>query len=284
MKKKILLSVCFILIGCFLGTTIGELKYRNMNEKKEYSEEILLEYGDKFPLDKFKKLEKDNKENEDIYNIILYVDPYCDSCIENYIVVERMYKILSKEKIGVKIIWKQKPKEKAIDNIDVPKENQYMVRNTNLLNEYPLFFITDKNSKVLMMTDNISKVMKKILELEEINRDKISESSNIYLEGLIDNPDRKKPSLIYFAMEGCPDCESAMEILTKNSILDHYNIQTIYTKDSYGEKEFVDSGDFFMSIYGIDWYPSFLILKENEHIFIGQKTEQELVGILQKLE
>ena len=171
MKKKILLSVCFILIGCFLGTTIGELKYRNMNEKKEYSEEILLEYGDKFPLDKFKKLEKDNKENEDIYNIILYVDPYCDSCIENYIVVERMYKILSKEKIGVKIIWKQKPKEKAIDNIDVPKENQYMVRNTNLLNEYPLFFITDKNSKVLMMTDNISKVMKKILELEEINRD-----------------------------------------------------------------------------------------------------------------
>ena len=72
MKKKILLSVCFILIGCFLGTTIGELKYRNMNEKKEYSEEILLEYGDKFPLDKFKKLEKDNKENEDIYNIILY--------------------------------------------------------------------------------------------------------------------------------------------------------------------------------------------------------------------
>lgn len=34
MKKKILLSVCFILIGCFLGTTIGELKYRNMNEKK----------------------------------------------------------------------------------------------------------------------------------------------------------------------------------------------------------------------------------------------------------
>ena len=60
-------------------------------------------------------------------------------CIENYIVVERMYKILSKEKIGVKIIWKQKPKEKAIDNIDVPKENQYMVRNTNLLNEYPLF-------------------------------------------------------------------------------------------------------------------------------------------------
>lgn len=106
----------------------------------------------------------------------------------------------------------------------------------------------------------------------------------IYIEGLIDNPDRKKPSLIYFAMEGCPDCESAMEILTKNSILDHYNIQTIYTKDSYGEKEFVDSGDFFMSIYGIDWYPSFLILKENEHIFIGQKTEQELVGILQKLE
>ena len=61
-----------------------------MNEKKEYSEEILLEYGDKFPLDKFKKLEKDNKENEDIYNIILYVDPYCDSCIENYIVVERI--------------------------------------------------------------------------------------------------------------------------------------------------------------------------------------------------
>lgn len=66
----------------------------------------------------------------------------------------------------------------------------------------PFFLSQIKNSKVLMMTDNISKVMKKILELEEINRDKIIESSNIYLEGLIDNPDLQKAIFNLFCNGG----------------------------------------------------------------------------------
>ncbi len=57
---------------------------------------------------------------------------------------------------------------------------------------------------------------------------------------------------------------------------------TLYTKDSYGAKEWVDNDDLFLEIYGIDWYPSFLIISEDNYKFIGQETEDKLIEILKK--
>lgn len=83
-------------------------------------------------------------------------------------------------------------------------------------------------------------------------------------------------------MDGCPDCKQTIKSLEKNNVLCNYNMLTLYTKDSYGAKEWVDNDDLFLEIYGIDWYPSFLIISEDNYKFIGQETEDKLIEILKK--
>ena len=67
----------------------------------------------------------------------------------------------------------------------ISKENQYVTNEVNIINEYPLYFITDKNNKVLMITDDVTKVMKKIFEFSEVDKNEIIDASNQYLKSQI---------------------------------------------------------------------------------------------------
>ena len=48
-----------------------------------------------------------------------------------------------------------------------------------------IYFITDKNNKVLMITDDVTKVMKKIFEFSEVDKNEIIDASNQYLKSQI---------------------------------------------------------------------------------------------------
>lgn len=57
---------------------------------------------------------------------------------------------------------------------------------------------------------------------------------------------------------------------------------TIYTRESYGQKEMVDIGGIFMNLYQIEWYPSFLIIDNNDYKFISKMSSRELLECLNK--
>lgn len=78
-------------------------------------------------------------------------------------------------------------------------------------------------------------------------------------------------------MDGCPDCQNAEKLLNDNNIASKYDMITIYTVDSKGEKECVDEGEVLKNIYDIDWYPSFLILDGDKYEFIGQESDEKLL-------
>ena len=96
-----------------------------------------------------------------------------------------MYEILQAENIDVNLIWRKNPKEVLNADLSISKENQYVTNNVNIINEYPLYFITDKNNKVLMITDDVTKVMKKIFEFSEVDKNEIIDASNQYLKSQI---------------------------------------------------------------------------------------------------
>ena len=81
-------------------------------------------------------------------------------------------------------------------------------------------------------------------------------------------------------MEGCNDCAVAEKMLNAKNIQDKYNLLTVYTEESYGEQEIVDVGSLFLEIYGIEWYPSFLIIKDDTYQFVGETSIEELENIL----
>ncbi len=284
--KKMFLSIALLLIGCFIGIIADRYLCFEMiveNKVSRVQEELLIEPESKFPIEKLTVIEKQkNIISKQKYKIFLYIDPYCDSCNDKFVTVERMYNILQKEKIGVNVIWKRTPKDSLVKAVAIPKSNQYVTECIQIMNEYPMYIITDASNEIVMMTDEESKVIQKLFSMEGVNKNKIVRASNTYLSGLIENLDKEKQSLVYFAMEGCPDCDRAVKILEENQIMNKYNVLTIYTEESYGEHKVADIGDLFMSLYEIEWYPSFLIMDGENFKFVGKEKESDLQEILGK--
>lgn len=279
MKKKIFFYACFLLIGCFIGINIKEFKSKYVDASEE-EKGLYIKYGERFPIETFNALgEKKNQKhgNTPLYKIWLYIDPNCESCIEKFPVVERLTEIMQGENIEIDILWRQEPKKTLVDTLDISKDKQYRTGSIKVLNEYPTYFITDEENSVQMISDDIDKIVKKMLSLDEIEKNAIIKETNIYLKKLIGQNDKQKQKLVYFAMDACPDCQNVEKLLNDNSIASKYDMITIYTVDSKGEKECVDEGEVLKNIYDIDWYPSFLILDGDKYEFIGQESDEKLL-------
>lgn len=277
MKKKVIINLCFLCLGIVIGTLISlsVVNNKSRQEEKYNKEEKLIEFGDVFPIEKFKDINgKKIPVNDSQGKIVFYLDPYCDSCIEKLETVEHAYGIFKGLSIEVAILWRQVPKDKVM--ADIPKESQYVVGEYGIANAYPMYFLLDGNNKVNLIADDILKVINKLNENENITKEKMIMASNKYIKENNNITDGGKECLIYFAMDGCSDCEEADKILSSDVIKEKYQLISIYTKESFGEKKLVDTDDLFQNIYGIDWYPSFMILDKENYQFIGKETIENL--------
>lgn len=109
------------------------------------------------------------------------------------------------------------------------------------------------------------------------------ENANNYIKSQIIENSSDKLNLIYFCMTGCPDCVAAETVLNSESIKDVFEISTIYSKNEIDDKKYIDKYNMFLDIYGIDWYPSFLVLDKNGgYELIGKTTVENLQDVLLK--
>lgn len=117
--------------------------------------------------------------------------------------------------------------------------------------------------------------MDKLISLSDHN--KMIERLNKYYVG----NDETKPTLVYFKMSGCPDCKAIEPIIKKEDIQKKYNIKYVYTEKSYGAEKEVDINDIQAKLYGIDWYPSFVLIDNYKGKYkfkvIGQMEREKLV-------
>lgn len=281
MKKKIFFYACFLLIGCFIGINIKEFKSKYVDASEE-EKGLYIKYGERFPIETFNALgEKKNQKhgNTPLYKIWLYIDPNCESCIEKFPVVERLTEIMQGENIEIDILWRQEPKKTLVDTLDISKDKQYRTGSIKVLNEYPTYFITDEENSVQMISDDIDKIVKKMLSLDEIEKNAIIKETNIYLKKLIGQNDKQKQKLVYFAMDGCPDCQNVEKLLNDNSIASKYDMITIYTVDSKDQmlkniEEYLNK--MHGEVYSYRIYSPEIDLKNN-----GYKVKQSIRVIMQ---
>lgn len=281
MKKKIVTGLCLWLVGCLCGLMLARIHYAEKESEVNLKKSVLIEYGNTFPIERLSLLEENKTQKVkklEKHSIYLYIDPYCDSCIEKISIIERLYNILEGD-IEINILWNQKPKTEISDKVNIPETNQYIADQIELLNEYPLYFITDSDGKVVMITDEENKLLKKISGI--CGEKELISKTNAYLQTLAEDRSLDKQMLVYFSMEGCPDCQNIEHVLEEINAKEKYDMITVYTDESYGSEPYVDIGKIFLTIYDIDWYPSFLILSEDQYKFVGNEIETELIEILQ---
>lgn len=275
MKKIIIISLFTISLGLVCGYLLG----RKSAVKEIEEEKIYVNYGDDFT-----KLEVSNskgtsvslKANENKRLLVLYLDSMCGACYRQLEVVERMSKIYE-DQIDVVVLWGGgMPKEKY-EKLGINEAQIYSLEEKLALSDSPAGFIIDSNGKVVFTTTDMKKINKKILSLNGIDRGKIVKKSNQYLKTFFSKTSEKQ-SMIYFAMEGCKDCNAADKVIDEE-VYDRFEIKKLYEEAAYGSEELVDINSLFAQIYNIDWYPSFLILDENEKI-IGNTPVDKLKEVM----
>lgn len=282
MKRKKM--ICVLVIGLAIivlsAIILIIIKRSNNNSDEMLENTILLRYGDNFSSVTCEPIEgnKDTIINELKYNIVFYIDPYCESCLKSFVAADHMNKILGKY-VDVTLLWRQEPSEDIINKVGIDKDKQFVLNNVKISNPYPTYFVIDKKGEIVLSVDDLDKVTKNIVVLDCFTKENIITSANQYFFNKV-GKENNKPALIYFAMEGCNDCAVAEKMLNAKNIQDKYNLLTVYTEESYGEQEIVDVGSLFLEIYGIEWYPSFLIIKDDTYQFVGETSIEELENIL----
>lgn len=91
-------------------------------------------------------------------------------------------------------------------------------------------------------------------------RESLVEHANLELWEQYADPQEGKKLLIEFSMEGCPDCENAVEVLGDEDVLNHYQIVQLYrdgARETLGE---IDQKNLLAEIYEVDWYSTFVVL------------------------
>lgn len=277
MKK--ISHVVFLILVIFLGIFSGYMygKYSVMRDLEK--NKIHINYGEDFTKIEVKdhqnritKLEP--KKND--YLLIIYLDSKCGACYRQLEAVDRWSRIFENQ-MEIVVLWGGERPEENYQELGIDNQQIYSLEDKLALSDSPAGIIINEQGKVVFLTTEMSKITEKVLSLEKIDKEKIVENTNEYLASLFVREENKIP-MVYFAMEGCKDCEAADTVIDQE-VLDKYEIVRIYDETEYGEKELVDLNNIFVTVYEIDWYPSFLILN-NQYKLIGNTPVEELKATL----
>lgn len=270
MRKKsyyVGLLLVVLSLGVFAGIQID----RHLFQLNSESTKIHVQYGDNFSVFDIRDY------NGDAYNLVpansnyllvFYLDTKCGDCYKQLEIIDRCSKAFNNQ-VDVAVLWGGDIPNQNYGKLNIEKSQLYSLNGTFALSSSPAAFIIDTLGNVIFQTTELDKVTSKILSLDGIKSELVLENTNTYLTSLFNKTDGKTP-VIYFAMDGCKDCAAADSIIDTD-ILNKYSFVRIYTADSYGEQDIVDIDDILSSIYGIDWYPSFLILNDSPTV-LGKDT------------
>ena len=264
-----ILVLVIVVVAFFIGIQILEDK----NTK-----EIYLEYGDSFS-DILLNDSQGNKftipEEGKPYKIVYFFDERCGTCVENLPFIERINQLVSSE-MDVYLLWNSNVKSSIVQKYQLNAlYNIQLDRSNKVLDGFPTIYILDEENTVIYKDYNNDeeKFVQKLLNLECINT-KTQQLANRYF---LSNYKSVKPILVYFTMEGCPDCEAVKDIVEDSQINEKFEIVTLYDSATTNQ-QFIDSYNLFYHIYEIDWFPTFLIIEsETEYKLIRKEASNEII-------
>jgi len=95
------------------------------------------------------------------------------------------------------------------------------------------------------------------------------------------NTEEDKTPLLYFAMTGCPDCTEADEAMQAEPEIDElFVITEIHRYNETNPEKWTDFFSLFATIYGVTWYPSFLVFNGETSTLVGQTPMDMLCDLL----
>ena len=209
------------------------------------------------------------------YKIVLYLSSRCSSCNKEIIAASHLKAVLDKERYAVFILYEDSiPKDSALDSVN----GVYCLKAEKLSSDTPTGFILDSDNNVIFSTTDTPSLIDKIISMEsneEIDMMRMR-SNSYFITNYADNND-SRPVMIYFRMNGCPDCEAVEDILESNEVREKFQRVDLYTEDSFGEEELIDADQILRTIFDVDWYPSFELVSGANTKMLGEMSNDSLI-------
>ena len=280
MKINLAIIVMAAVIVALLTVFISTNSSKILNSLFPGKEQI-IEYGDDFSQVTYYDGSRKSSVSiiDTTYKLAYYLHADCSSCIEMLPLIDRLQCIFMDYNIEVILLWENEIPTKKLSKYNF---NNYSLRNTQLDSVYGSLFLIDGDN-IVIFKDNkqLDSLVLKLFELDVFDRTKLISNANTYIVDYYgDNNNSDKPMLVYFHMIGCPDCEAIDPIIDSGEILNKYGVVRISVEKNVAKSEndvYMDDMKLFKQVYSINWYPSFLLIDNDEYKVIGKISREDLL-------
>lgn len=213
------------------------------------------------------------------YKFIVYLSADCSTCISHIPILKKINETFGRdENLKLMLVWEDKlPDADVLDYYGIGGCS-YLANNFHAASSYNTVFLADEENNIVFKDDaGYEGILDKIIELDILDNDKLILNANTYIiENLVKQYDNKT-NLIYFSMPGCPDCADANPIVYDSEVTDQFHITRIEIVRGAEAHDIKDEYSILKKIYKIDWYPSFLIIKNDGTWSIIRKIEPDIM-------
>lgn len=281
--------ICFFLLGCVFTVCIAVLVVVLLrpNKKEENAPFLFMEYGESF-LNVSVQDSKGNivpfPQSKNDYVLVCSLSSGCKACVEKLKGIGELADVLNGNFADVVLLWQGEQPWNLILQSGIEDSLNYSLSSVHLANGTPHFFILDHNSTVLFSCEAIEDLLEKLETLDGIDRAELQTAADEYiLQRFIGSDQSEKPRMIEFSMDGCKDCAAAAPIVAGEAVQNAFEVSTAYcdttnVSDEHSEK--VDYGNILAQIYGIQWYPSFVVFTNQGRTIIGEMQLETLQASL----
>lgn len=281
MKNKIIVGQT-VIIMILLGV-LGMLLYQNtMKNNVEYS---YLEYGDDFS--EIEMYDETGKivdlpfgDGSKAATTVLYLTAECSGCIETISDFNR-FKSVFGEEVNFIFLWEDDIPRNLIKKHGIDAISYTLKGKTKLSTSTPTFYLIDSNKKIVFKDVDQSNLIQKLIEVDFIEKEVLQEKATQYIVNAYFESDREnRLKLVYFYMPGCSDCMAVNEFIKEEKLDEKYQIVYIYKYNSTQEGVVIDKNKLFANVYGVNWYPSFILISDSGYEIVGKTSEEEVKMIL----
>lgn len=294
-SKKVYFLLGFLMLIVLVETTIIFIQRKTFDDENQTSPVnnaniVDLRYGDNFsviPVVDVEGKEVSLKCEEN--NILFYLSSSCSSCGDVLRFCERLQAVFGEDDLNILLLWNDSIPISLVENNNIPLENCYTTNSmTGLNSPTPTAYILDDQGSILYFSSDIKtsieKLYAQVVEAEN-KEEELQLRANEYLIEAYGISDFQKPQVVYFYMSGCPDCAAADEFLNTDEEKDKRNLYYLYKYDDADPTHDKDDYALFRTIYGIEWYPSFLVFgSEEEYRIVGEVPVESLINELDKFD
>lgn len=290
MKKKIIVIQSCIIVLLIALLTVLIVNPKNISEhliRKPYEQkQIFVEFGDVFS--GFELTAYDGTTVKELpkgkVSVVTYLSDTCSSCMGVLADFNRFSEVYG-DMINYSIIWTDSIPHRLIEKYEIDSAINYSLSNkVRLSTSTPTFYILDENNQVVFRDVDRVNLIKKLIELDVVDVSILQDNATMYIAREyygINDIEEFDNKLVYFYMPGCPDCEKVDALFKENS-LPEFDFLYIYKYDSVGDDKIIDKDKLFVSVYGITWYPSFLVAKHGTVKIIGEMPIEQLIDEITK--